>query len=150
VRRLLEYREFKRVADCLRGREDEWRNVFLRAGSYRPEPEDEELTDLGISMVDLFRAFRGMLEKLEDESPFRMASQEYAIEERMDFLREHCTGEDGGAFQRLLGPAPSRALLISTFLAMLELIRLREVVAAQVDRFGEIWIRVRKEEPVAP
>ena len=48
------------------------------------------------------------------------------------------------------GPRCLRALLIATFLGLLELIRLREVVAAQVDRFGEIWIRAKKEDVVAP
>jgi hypothetical protein len=60
VRRLLEYREFKRVAEQLGERQDEWRHVFSRAGSPIPEVEggDDEFEDLGVSLIDLFRAFR--------------------------------------------------------------------------------------------
>jgi segregation and condensation protein A len=148
VRRLLEYRAYQRVAEALRGREEEWRDVFVRAGSYRPG-EPESPPDLGVSIVDLFRAFRAMLDNLQDEASFQMGAAEYAIEERMDFLRRECEkGEDGVPFRRILGHAPPRALLIATFLGLLELIRLREVLVAQVDRFGEIWIRSRKEGAV--
>jgi segregation and condensation protein A len=147
VRRLLEYRAFQNVAEALRGREEEWRDVFVRAGSYRPEPEPEGFSDLGVSLVDLFRAFRRMLDNLRDEEPFEMGAAEYSIEERMDFLRRECEqAPDGVPFRRALGVAPTRALLIATFLGLLELIRLREVLVAQVDRFGEIWVRSKKEE----
>jgi segregation and condensation protein A len=147
VRRLLEYRAFQDVAESLRGREEEWRDVFVRAGSYTAEPEPEGFTDLGVSIVDLFRAFRRMLDNLREETPFEMRAAEYSVDERMVFLRRECEqGPDGVPFRRILGAAPTRALLIATFLGLLELIRLREVLIAQVDRFGEIWIRQRKED----
>jgi segregation and condensation protein A len=145
VRRLLEYRAFQSVAEALRGREEEWRDVFVRAGSFRPEPEPAGFTDLGVSIVDLFRAFRRMLDNLREETPLTMRAAEYSVDERMDFLRRECADRaDGVPFRRSLGEDPTRALLIATFLGLLELIRLREVLVAQVDRFGEIWIRQRK------
>jgi segregation and condensation protein A len=149
VRRLLEYRAFRGVADGLRAREEEWREVFVRAGGHRPEPEPEGFTDLGVTLVDLFRAFRRMLDSLREETPLEMRAAEYSVDEQMGFLRRECAARaDGVPFRRILGDDANRALLIATFLGLLELIRLREVVVAQVDRFGEIWIRQRtaKEE----
>jgi segregation and condensation protein A len=150
VRRLLEYRAFQGVAEALRTREEEWRDVFVRAGCFRPEPEPAGFTDLGVSIVDLFRAFRRMLDNLRDETPLEMRAAEYSVDERMEFLRRECLQRaDGVPFRRVLGGDPTRALLIATFLGLLELIRLREVFVAQVDRFGEIWIRQRKEKEEA-
>jgi segregation and condensation protein A len=147
VRRLLEYREFKRVAESLKDREEEWRDVFFRAGSYRPEPEPGERPELGVSLVDLLRAFRRMLDELDEDEPFNMGVEEYSVEERMDFIRSACGGAgDGVPFRSVLGGPPTRARLIASFLGLLELMRLREIMVAQVDRFGEIWIRERKEE----
>jgi segregation and condensation protein A len=150
VRRLIEYREFKQVAETLRIREEEWRDVFFRAGSLRPEvPEPEGFTDLGVSIVDLFRAFRRMVAKLDQQAPLRMVSEEYSVDERMDAIRDLIGEDDGAPFTKLFGDSPTRALLVATFLGLLELIRLREIVADQVDRFGEIWIRPRKEDALA-
>lgn len=151
VRRLIEYREFKQVSEALRMREEEWRDVFFRAGSLRPEdPEPEGFTDLGVSIVDLFRAFRRLVSKLQEDGPLRMVSEEYSVDERMDAIRDLVAEDDGAAFTKLFGESPTRALLVATFLGLLELIRLREIVADQVDRFGEIWIRPRKEDALAP
>jgi len=150
MRRLLEYQEFKRIAEVLRGREDEWREIFFRPGSLRPVPESGDDEDLGVSLVDLFRAFRQLLDQLEEERPLAMISEEYSVDERMDFIRESCAESgEGVPFHRLFERS-SRAMMIATFLGLLELIRLREIVADQVDRFGEIWIRPRKEDVVAP
>ncbi|HMB68319.1 MAG TPA: segregation/condensation protein A, partial [bacterium] len=150
VRRLVEYREFKRVSEALRMREEEWREVFFRAGSLRPEtPQPEGFTDLGVSIVDLFRAFRRMVAKLEEEKPLRMTSEEYTVDERMDAIRDLIAEGDGAPFTKLFGDSPTRPLLVATFLGLLELIRLREIMADQADRFGEIWIRPRKEDALA-
>lgn len=150
VRRLIEYREFKQVAETLRMREEEWREVFFRAGSLRPETaEPDGFTDLGVSIVDLFRAFRRMVAKLEQQAPLRMVSEEHSVDERMDAIRDLLAVDGGAPFTKLFGESPTRALLVATFLGLLELIRLREIVADQVDRFGEIWIRPRKEDALA-
>jgi chromatin segregation and condensation protein Rec8/ScpA/Scc1 (kleisin family) len=67
----------------------------------------------------------------------------------MDAIRDLIGEDDGAPFTKLFGDSPTRALLVATFLGLLELIRLREIVADQVDRFGEIWIRPRKEDALA-
>ena len=141
VRRLLEYREFKRVAEGLRTREDEWRHVFRRALAPLPEIDSEDFEDLGASMGELFRAFQRVLERAGRAGPLEMEMEEYSVAEQMDFLRETLGhSPDGVPFTRLFARRRSRAIVITTFLALLEMIREREVAVHQVDRFGEIWL----------
>jgi segregation and condensation protein A len=146
VRRLLEYREFKRVAEALGERQEEWRGVFGRSNAPLPENETEEFEDPGVTLVDLFRAFQGILDSLEEENAFEMETEEYSVEEQIRAIRGACLRHpDGLPFTRLFEDARSRALVITTFLALLEMIREREVVADQARRFGEIWLRGRTE-----
>jgi segregation and condensation protein A len=146
VRRLLEYREFKRVAEGLRIREDEWRLVFRRASAPLPEMETEDFDDLGVSMVELFRAFGRVLDRVDRTGPLEMQMEEYAVAEQMEFLRDELKrGKGGVPFTRLFEQRRTRAFVITTFLALLEMIREREIVAVQADRFGEIWLRNDKE-----
>jgi segregation and condensation protein A len=149
VRRLMEYREYKRIAETLGEREDEWRGIFTRAGQAIPEGEggDGDWQDPGISLVDLFRAFRTVLLQAESEVPLRMETESFSVEEQMDFIRDACARTDTGVpFHRLFEGMASRALLITTFLALLEVMRAREIVVHQVERFGEIWLKRAGED----
>jgi segregation and condensation protein A len=140
VRRLLEYREFKRVAETLGEREEEWRGVFRRIAA--PLPEGESDGELDVSLLELFRAFHKVLAELDRAGPLEMETEEHSVEERMDVIREECARRpEGVPFSLLFEGRRSRSLLITTFLALLELVRAREIIAHQVDRFGEIWLQ---------
>ncbi len=152
VRRLLEYREFKRVAEGLGERQDEWRSIFSRAGSPIPEVEggDDELEDLGVSLVDLFRAFREIVVRAVPETPLHMQTEEYSVEECIDVIRGAVELKaDGVPFGSLFRDLKDRNRVITTFLALLEMIRQREIVARQVERFGEIWLKSSATEETA-
>jgi segregation and condensation protein A len=146
VRRLLEYREFKRVAEALAERQEEWRDIFYRAAAPLLESEEAEDPGLEVSLVDILRAFQTVLERLDRERPLEMEGEQYSVTEQMEFIRTACRRRDEGVtffelFERLL----SRSFVITTFLALLEMMRNNEVAAHQVDRFGEIWIRPRTQ-----
>jgi len=146
VRRLLEYREFKRVAEALGEREEGWREVFFRAAAPLLEGEEAEGPDLDVSLVDVLRAFKTVLDRLDRERPLQMEAEEYSVEEQMEFIRTACRRrEEGVTFFELFEKLLSRAFVITTFLALLEMMRNAEVAVHQVERFGEIWIRVRTE-----
>ena len=146
VRRLLEYQEFKRVAEVLGRREEEWRSIFGRAASPLPDDGTDEPEELDHSLIDLFRAFKTILDRLETEQPLEMEAEEYAVDEQMAFIRFECARrEEGVAFSALFFEVRSRQYVITTFLALLEMIRESEVQISQVDRFGEIWITKRTE-----
>lgn len=148
VRRLLEYREFKRVAEVLGERQESWREIFYRSAT--PLLEEEEATDgpgdLDVSLVEVLRAFKTVLDRLDRQRPLEMEAEEYSVEEQMDFIRTACRRrEEGVTFFELFENLLSRAFVITTFLALLEMMRNHEISVHQVDRFGEIWIRTRTE-----
>jgi segregation and condensation protein A len=148
VRRLLEYKEFKRVGEILGGREEEWRHIFPRAASPLPEAEMDFSEGLGVSLLDLFRAFRRILEKTGESGTFELTAEEYSVEEQIESIRRECfVRREGVPFSALFPERRSRALVITTFLALLEMVRRGEIEALQADTFGEIWLKQKEVVP---
>lgn len=146
ARRLLEYREYKRVAEDLSRREEEWRGIFHRAAAVWDPPADGN-EELGVSLLDLMRAFKSVLDAQAKDLPIEMEAPTYSVDDQIDVIRAELDrfGE-GVPFQRIFEGRRSRPLLIATFLALLELVRLREIVARQAESFGEIWLQRARED----
>jgi segregation and condensation protein A len=148
ARRLLEYREFKSIAEDLSKREEEWRGIFRRAVADW-ESEDEPADALGVSLLDLFRAFQGVLDAQVRDLPLEMEAPTFSVDEQIAAIREELGRNAGGVpFGALFEGRRSRSLLIATFLALLEMVRLREIVALQAERFGDIWLKAATEESI--
>jgi segregation and condensation protein A len=135
VQKLLEYQKVKEAARYLGYNYDVHRDVF-----YRGAPmfgKEDQILDL--QMPRLLEAFRGVLEKAETgvrEILFEEIPVEVRIREILDVLGERSSV----AFSELFPATYTRKALVVTFLALLELIRLKQVRVAQPANFGEIHI----------
>jgi segregation and condensation protein A len=158
VRHLLEYRQFKRAAIELRGREDEGARLFVRPptlvdlGELTPhEPEFGEL-DVALLQKALKRALARIPITLPPPKvqPYTVTVAERIESVRMLLARARLTTASATqlSFSALLGESISRLEIIVTFLAVLELIKQRELVARQDDTFGEILLLPADEVPV--
>lgn len=145
VRRLMEYKEFKRVGEDLAAREEEWRSIFRRMSAPMPDLPPEDSGEIGASLVDLFRAFQKVLDAVPNTKPFQLIAEEYSVDERIEVLRRECfVKRDGVTFSAIFPERRSRALVITTFLALLEMVRRGEIVALQADSFGEILLKLKE------
>ncbi len=142
VRRLLEYERMRAAAERLADRPVLGREVFAR--SFRaPELDEVEHPDAPIE-ADLFRlllAFRDVLEEAPETFVEDVARERISIQEAMQEILEIFETAPAGAglaFQDLFPPRTSRTRLVTTFLAVLELVRLRALRVMQVTPFGEI------------
>jgi segregation and condensation protein A len=149
ARRLVEYREFKQIAEDLARREEEWRGIFARSlGAWERTENGEDPLD--VTLVDLFRAFQGILDARARDLPLELEAPAHSVDDQIAVIRRELgRREEGLPFERLFEGRRSRSLLIATFLALLELVRQREVVARQAERFGEIWLKRAMEDASA-
>ncbi len=141
--KLLEYQKFKEAALFLVKKEHEARDIFYR--NQLPTFSEEDLT-LEASLFDLLDAFKGVLAQAGDEVKELLYTEipvEQKIREILDFLE----GRPAAAFHEIFTPRSSRRELVVTFLALLELMRLKQIIARQNELFGEIMI-YRVTEPV--
>lgn len=142
IQRLVEYQKFKEVSKMFEKNFDQQRDVL-----YRGSPifsRDDQI--LEVSLDRLLESFKKVLESAESnvrEILFEEIPVEVRIREVLDILesREYVP------FSHLFSTQSSRKMLIVTFLALLELIRLKQVRVTQTDNFSEIHIqRVAQEE----
>lgn len=166
IRQLLEYRQFKAVAEGLRLREEAGLRAFVRLGfrqaQPKPPPQFERKLDLGDVHVDLLAAaVHKALRRIPSAAPKpRVHTYPITVAEQIELVRKRVQAVQvraGAASARhsplrfvdLLSESKTRIEIVVTFLAVLELIKQREIVAEQEGIFGEIVLRgvVETAEP---
>lgn len=129
VQRLLEYQRFKEAAETLSHRRLLGRDVWSVVGP-GPEKTPDSEREIEVGLFDLVAAFKDVLDSAEGAAlKHEIESEPVTVRDRMlvvmDLLEETETVE----FMRIFetpgedGP-PTRAVLVATFLAVLELARL--------------------------
>ncbi len=143
VQQLLEYQRFKEAADKLDAMK--YQRSLLYA---RPDQDIEtEATEAeyDYNLFDLIASFQKVLEKAKVRF-VDVKAEETSIEEKIEFLRERLAEQEVIAFEDLFAEDARPVDLIATFLALLEMLRLRLARIKQAKPFGQIWIhRVAKE-----
>jgi segregation and condensation protein A len=152
VRRLLEHQKFKAAAELLHERET------LRSAQYiRPDAsvaaaagEDYE-PELEVDLFSLLAAFRGVLERANRKPRMVLPPEQISIEDRMRQLLDRLSETDACGFEDLFADGDgSRPFIIVTFLALLEMIRLKLVRIFQSGGFGPIRVYKRARPADAP
>jgi len=146
VRQLLEYKAFKEVALNLGNRSLLGRDVFKREGFPEREldTEDQQLVELNI--FELIEAFQRVLSTMKKEDIMEIEGERISLTDTINEILEKLGSEKDVTFTGLLGEGFSRRRLVYTFLAVLELIKLRLIRAYQAHPFGAIRIFLAVEE----
>ena len=151
MRRLLEHQKFKAAAELLHERETlrsaQWTRpdgpIAVIAGE-APEPEIE------IDLFSLISAFRAVVERAKARPKVYLPSEQIPIEERIEQLMGRLSETDAIGFEELFDDIQSRAGLVVTFLAVLEMIRLKLIRVFQTGVVGPIRIYKRARPADAP
>jgi segregation and condensation protein A len=146
VRQLIEYKKFKDAAAHLQQREAHQENLFSRVPA-KPEFESERpLGEVGI--FDLLNAFNTVLKRARQTEDLREIFEEnFTVSDKIDLILKLMAAAGKVLFTRLFQPAAPRTEIVVTFLAILELIRLKQIRASQSETFGEIEIRRAEAQP---
>ncbi|MBI2963077.1 MAG: segregation/condensation protein A [Deltaproteobacteria bacterium] len=139
VQQLEEYQRFRAAAAQLGDRDVLDRDVFRRVAE-APGDETRELPPLrALDLADLIDALREILRRLPEENAHEILGERIAIADRIPWILERL--RDGEVeFARLFDAQSSRREVVSTFLALLELVKMRAVRALQSERFGPILL----------
>ena len=141
VRRLLEYKTFKEAARQLDTQERMWREIYSRpiAPSEDVAQSDETLLD-NIGLFDLVDALQEILNRNPGKKLLEIIPDNLTVRDRMNVLLEALEGQESIGFEALFEASCHRLVIIVTFLALLELIRLRTVRVYQAENFGPILV----------
>ncbi len=144
VRKLLEYKKYKEAAGLLRDKEIAYKNVFTRKTENELPDEDELLVE--VSIFDLLSAFKNVIKNIKSSDTFEISVDEVSVTERINYIMEALGNSPYILFESLFSDMTRKMELIATFLALLELIRLKLVKIQQTKRFSTIRIFKAVEE----
>ena len=150
VRQLITYKQFKEVGRELGEIETANRRTFIRVA---PPPKIEKKVDFsGVTVDDLLRLVREALLVEKPEVAVGAVVRPYTltIRDQIRLIRHRLSQQPEVSFRRLLERAGSRVAIIVTFLAVLELLKRREVHVRQAAVFGDIVIAPSGEPPAEP
>ena len=156
IRQLIEYRKFKEAAAHLRDQEELQAALFPRVASLDPAHApilDENMLIGDIGIFDLINAFQRALKRLPvEEKAGQIREETYTVTDRINHLINLVDRGVSMRFEELFGEATTRSELVVTFLAILELIRMKQFRVRQEEQFGEIWLdrTLTDEEEMAP
>lgn len=140
ARRLLEYQRFKEVADALGGLETQQRGVFSRPGGLAEVAETPEGVGFEATLFDLISAFSKILQEIPRESFLQIVREPFTVEQKIHEILHGLRSVGRVSFHQLFRPGGSRLEIVATFLAILELIRAKEILVRQRTPFGEIVV----------
>ena len=152
VRRLLEHQKFKAAAGLLHDRELLRDAQFVRGdGSVAGAAGDPYEPELEVDLFSLLTAFRGVLERASRRPPMVLPPDQISMEDRIGQLLGRLSETEACGFDDLFSDGDgSRSFLIVTFLAILEMIRLKLIRVFQSGSFGPIRVYKRARPVDAP
>ena len=137
VRKLLEYKQFKEAAEQLRFKERARQDIFKRQII---EDSSSGESFFEATLFDLINAFSKALKDVPKDLIYEVIKDEFTVEGKVHDLLHMFMQKPRIKLSDLFSQAKSRLEIISTFLAVLELIRLKEAIVIQQAVFGEIEI----------
>jgi len=151
VRRLLEHQKFKAAAELLHDREIQRSAQWGRPdGSVAevvgnaPEPEVE------VDLFSLMAAFRQVIERARQRPQIYMPAEYMSLEVRIEKLMGMLSETEACGFEDLFADVQTKPGIVVTFLALLEMIRLKFVRVYQQGNFGPIRVYKREKPQGAP
>ena len=140
IRQLIEYKKFKEAASELNLRALEQERIFVRETALTSAIQEPlRLGEVGI--FQLIGAFQTVIKRIEARQDVQeIFSERFTVSEKIDSILQRIATGNRFRFSDLFGGAASRVEVVVTFLALLELIRLRQVRAVQKNVFKEIEI----------
>jgi segregation and condensation protein A len=151
VRRLLEHQKFKAAAGLLHEREQlrsaQWQRPDERVAAIAG---DEYEPELEVDLFTLLSAFQQVVQRAKQRPKVLLPPEQIPVEVRIDQLLARLSETEACGFEDLFADVADRSGLIVTFLALLEMIRLKLVRVVQSGSFGAIRVYKRSRPADAP
>lgn len=152
VKRLLEYKKFKEIAEELKSRESMRQDLFARVIDIERSKElkeEAQETYFEVSLFDLIAAFSKILKNVPRDVFYEVIKDEHTVEQKIHDLLHMLLEKPRIMLTELFAKAKSKVEIVVTFMSILELIRLKEIVVVQARVFGDIEV-IRNKENILP
>jgi segregation and condensation protein A len=140
VAALLEYKKFKELSGVLQQKEKEESRFFPRCDFSYLESNNEKNDEIEVSLYDLLNAFKKVWRSAPEEIIHRVKIEEVNLNQRVHHVLSCLKSKERVKFTELFLDNPIRLVMVVTFIAILELIRLKKIKIVQRRNFSQIWV----------
>jgi segregation and condensation protein A len=141
IRQLVEYKKFKDAAAQLQALESRQADVFARIPGKIEFADDRAPGKPEVSIFDLVNAVNAILQRVNKREDLRdIFEDKWTVSEKIEHVMKRVRDRGPVKFSELFEGVTTRTEVVVTFLALLELIRLKQLTALQSESFGEIEI----------
>ncbi|MCJ7500380.1 segregation/condensation protein A [bacterium] len=145
IRRLIEYKKYKKAAEDLAGMPALHRDIFIRPEADTSSQTDDVYTEATI--FQLMDAFQRVLSEADKRIPVEITRESFTLEEGITLIESRLTDQPSISFGGLFSGLDSRRKIVTVFLSVLELIRRNRLIAVQADHGDPISL-VLNGEPI--
>ena len=141
IRQLIEYKKFKEAASQLQARQLAQELIFVRYGDGVETPAMAPIRLGEVGIFQLINAFQAVVKRVDAREDLReIFGEHFTVSDKIDWILRHVSDGVPLRFSELFASMASRVEIVVTFLALLELVRLRQIRATQQNPFDEIEI----------
>lgn len=141
IRQLIEYKKFKEAAALLHTRALEQERIFARSGTGPGAIATAPLPLGEVGIFQLINALQTVIRRVEAREDLReIFGEHFTVSDKIDSILRRVSAGLPLKFSELFAAMASRVEIVVTFLALLELIRLKQVLVTQTNPFDEIEI----------
>ena len=142
IRQLVEYKKFKDAAAQLQTLEERQENVFPRLPGKIEFESEAAPAKSEVGIFDLLNAVNSVLKRFQEKTAGsrEIYEDKWTVSEKIEFVLKILSERGSVKFSELFATAANRAEVVCTFLALLELIRLKQLACVQPEPFAEIEI----------
>jgi len=141
IRQLVEYKKFKDAASRLQVLEARQEDIFPRVPGKLEFSSNARAPRPDVSIFDLVNAVNSVLKRFGQRDDLRdIFEDKWTVSEKIEHLMRALSEGLRMKFSELFEGVTSRSEVVVTFLALLELIRLKQIIVIQREAFGEIEI----------
>jgi segregation and condensation protein A len=147
VRQLVEYKKFKDAAAALEAQAEQQHSRLSRQPALlvpEQDPRDQPLRH--VELWDLVSAFGRLMRETLSLQPQQIVADQTPVHVYMDSILHRFRDREEISFSELFTPPYNRGRLVGIFLAILELVRNRQIAAEQPKAFGEISLRLAPQQ----
>jgi segregation and condensation protein A len=148
VEKLIEYKRYKEAALDMAEFEEKRMKLYSRK-YFSYEEQDQTLSPeaylQNITLFDLLLAFKKALDDMPKITYHEVKRIDVTIEQQIEFILNKISNQSIIMFTDLIADIKERIVIIVTFIALLELIRTKQIIVRQSDLFGDIRIKLLSE-----
>ncbi len=146
-KRIIEYQKYKEITKSLKEMEEKRGTIFTKVPeSLKEYFEEPKLTNDGITVDDLVKAFLSLQERIHFKEPIttKITRREISVESRRVRIQQVLKEKGRVSFEELF-EVYTKEYVVVTFMALLDMTKNQEVVIGQEDNFAKIWIEKQLE-----